>query len=516
MRVNQPVTNREQRFAPEDKLISVTDLKGTITDCNEHFINISGYSKEELIGQPHNLVRHPDMPELAFKTMWMQLKAGKPWMGMVKNRCKNGDFYWVDAYVTPMTENGQVIGYESVRTCPSRENIARAEALYRSIQSGSKSAIKLPRLRTIWPVAAFASSLALYAFGSEASAFAWLMLNSVAIFGYNRYRDNEQLERINQVLKHSFCDDVSKQVYSPWQGKMAELHVKLLSEHAHLDTVITRIEHASNQVTSGAEQTTGKSRSTTEKLTQQQQETELVATAMNEMATTIHEVSQNVQSTSADAADALELAKEGAKSSEETKASIESLGSTVIDIKDSVLGVARQTSKIADAAQIIEQIAEQTNLLALNAAIEAARAGEQGRGFAVVADEVRHLAQRTQESTKEIHAIIDELTQSTQESEVIAQRGETESQLGIEKLNASTQKIEHIYTLIETMSVNSMQIAAAVEEQATVSEDINKQVVNIASLANSSVISSQESQEISEELTRVAKDMHELVVRFKR
>ncbi|AOT08284.1 methyl-accepting chemotaxis protein [Pseudoalteromonas luteoviolacea] len=516
MRVNQPVTNREQRFAPADKLISVTDLKGTIIDCNEHFINISGYSKEELIGQPHNIVRHPDMPELAFKTMWTQLKSGKPWMGMVKNRCKNGDFYWVDAYVTPMTENGQVIGYESVRTCPSRENIERAEMLYRSIQNGSKASFKLPRLRTIWPVAAFVSSLALYAFGSESGAFAWLMANSVAIFGYNRYRDNEQLERINQVLKHSFCDDVSKQVYSPWQGKMAELHVKLLSEHAHLDTVITRIEHASKQVTAGAEQTTDKSRSTTERLTQQQQETELVATAMNEMATTIHEVSQNVQSTSADATDALELAKEGAKSSEETKSSIESLGATVIDIKDSVLGVARQTNKIADAAQIIEQIAEQTNLLALNAAIEAARAGEQGRGFAVVADEVRHLAQRTQESTKEIHAIIDELTQSTQESELIAQRGETESQLGIEKLNASTQKIEHIYSLIETMSVNSMQIAAAVEEQATVSEDINKQVVNIASLANSSVTSSLESQEISEELTRVAKDMHELVVRFKR
>ncbi|OCQ23115.1 chemotaxis protein [Pseudoalteromonas luteoviolacea] len=516
MRVNQPVTSREQRFAKQDKLISVTDLRGIITDCNEHFINVSGYSKEELIGQPHNLVRHPDMPELAFKTMWTQLKAGKPWMGMVKNRCKNGDFYWVNAYVTPMTENGQVIGYESVRTCPNREDVERADALYKTVRTGGKTKYELPKLRTAWPLAAFATALGLFFTGYETGAFGWLMLNSMAIFGYNRYRDNEQLERISEVLKHSFCDDVSQKVYSPWQGKMAELHVKLLSEHAHLDTVITRIEHASKQVTSGAEQTTSMSSSTTEQLTQQQQETELVATAMNEMATTIQEVSQNVQSTSSDATDALALAKEGAKSSEETKASIVNLGATVVDIKDSVLGVARQTNKIADAAQIIEQIAEQTNLLALNAAIEAARAGEQGRGFAVVADEVRHLAQRTQESTKEIHAIIDELTQSTQESEVIAQRGETESQAGIEKLNESTQKIEHIYALIETMSVNSMQISAAVEEQATVSEDINKQVVNIAALANTSVNSSQESQMISEELTRVAKDMHELVVRFKR
>lgn len=133
MRKNLPITNSERTFSEDVKLISVTDLKGKILDCNSAFVEVSGYSKEELLGQPHNLVRHPDMPPAAFEIMWSQLNAGLPWMGLVKNRCKNGDFYWVDAYVMPITENGKTVGYESVRICPNRKDVARAEKLYRNI-----------------------------------------------------------------------------------------------------------------------------------------------------------------------------------------------------------------------------------------------------------------------------------------------------------------------------------------------------------------------------------------------
>ena len=130
--INQkrPVTQREKRFSSEIKLISATDLRGVISHCNDNFEAISGFSRDELIGQNHNIVRHPDMPKEAFEVMWQHLKAGRPWMGLVKNRCKNGDYYWVSAYVTPVTENGAVVGYESVRTCPARIDIERAEKLY--------------------------------------------------------------------------------------------------------------------------------------------------------------------------------------------------------------------------------------------------------------------------------------------------------------------------------------------------------------------------------------------------
>lgn len=103
-------------FAQEERLISTTDLDSYITYANPEFIDISGFTKDELLGSPHNLVRHPDMPKDAFKSLWGTIQSGKAWMGMVKNRCKNGDFYWVDAFVTPVMENGKVKGYQSVRT----------------------------------------------------------------------------------------------------------------------------------------------------------------------------------------------------------------------------------------------------------------------------------------------------------------------------------------------------------------------------------------------------------------
>ena len=130
MRNNQPVTQRKYPYPGEQRLISTTDLKGIITYCNDAFVEVSGYDSQELLGAPHNLVRHPDVPSAVFAHRWQPLKSGEPWMGIVKNRRKNGDHYWVNAYVTPiLDEQGKVSGYESVRTRPEREQISRAEAL---------------------------------------------------------------------------------------------------------------------------------------------------------------------------------------------------------------------------------------------------------------------------------------------------------------------------------------------------------------------------------------------------
>lgn len=132
MKNNQPVTQREVPFPPNTYLVSRTDLKGCITYCNDAFVEISGFSRDELIGQSHNIVRHPDMPKAAFADLWQTVKSGMPWRGLVKNRCKNGDHYWVEAFVVPLKKNGQTTGYMSVRTPPSAERKAAAEALYKA------------------------------------------------------------------------------------------------------------------------------------------------------------------------------------------------------------------------------------------------------------------------------------------------------------------------------------------------------------------------------------------------
>jgi PAS domain S-box-containing protein len=141
MRTNLPVTGREVKLDPSTLIVSRTDLKGVITYVNEDFVRISGFETEELLGKAHNLVRHPDMPPEAFDDLWRRLKAQRPWMGFVKNRCKNGDHYWVKARVTPIFESDKVVGYLSVRKMATREQIAAAEAAYAKIRA------KTPGLR---------------------------------------------------------------------------------------------------------------------------------------------------------------------------------------------------------------------------------------------------------------------------------------------------------------------------------------------------------------------------------
>ena len=136
MRNTGPVTGKEIKLSTSDQLVTSTDTKGVITFCNTRFCEIAGYDESELLGQAHNIIRHPDMPPAAFAKMWQDLKAGRAWMGLVKNRCANGDHYWVDAYVTPVKERGQVVGYESVRVAPSQQQIDRAEEAYEKIRAG--------------------------------------------------------------------------------------------------------------------------------------------------------------------------------------------------------------------------------------------------------------------------------------------------------------------------------------------------------------------------------------------
>ncbi|WP_374661758.1 methyl-accepting chemotaxis protein [Inhella sp.] len=137
MRNNQPVTQKEYLLPDGMTIVSCTDPKGRLTYVNEDFLTASGFSEAELIGQAHNIVRHPDMPEEAFADLWTALKAGRPWTGLVKNRRKNGDHYWVVANATPLREGSQVVGYMSVRTRPTREQVQAAESAYRGFREGT-------------------------------------------------------------------------------------------------------------------------------------------------------------------------------------------------------------------------------------------------------------------------------------------------------------------------------------------------------------------------------------------
>ncbi|WP_323750222.1 PAS domain-containing methyl-accepting chemotaxis protein [Marinobacter sp.] len=517
MRKNLPVTNNEKNFLPSQKLISSTDLRGKILHCNDAFVEVSGFTREELIGQPHNIVRHPDMPPEAYENMWSHLKSGQPWMGMVKNRCKNGDFYWVSAYITPVTANGEVVGYESVRSCPHAQDVARADNLYSRLRQGKASTSWWKRFTpsTLFLTGVLLATAALFLFGQPLAAQIVVAVGTAAYIIGLHVAKKQLIQSITELMGKTFTDNLAARTYTDDDLQLGRVKVGVRAQQAHLDAVLTRIEDAAGNVKVGAVQGLEITYEAQETLRRQQAETEQVAAAVHEMAQTIGEVSANVQQTAESAEGARELSNRGATVVAATRESIQNLKTTVHGISESVGELATESAKIAGAAKIIEDIADQTNLLALNAAIEAARAGEHGRGFAVVADEVRNLARRTQDSTREIHGIIDMLLSRSSESVNVAEQGNKAADEGLDRMLEAEETLSQITGSVSTIAEMAIQMAAAVEEQVQVSDQINEQVAQISVLAADNLDKGEESTVSVQQMERIAGELHELVVRFK-
>lgn len=179
MNRNAQTINEEVLFDETDELISTTDLRGVLTYVNPAFVVVSGYTEDELIGKNHNIVRHPEMPSAAFKDLWAHLKAGKSWRGMVKNRCKDGRFYWVDAFVTPIKEGGKLVGYQSVRVKPNEQLKRKAESVYKALKNESKLATFEVKSSTKLNLALLLSLATSIAIGIMAS---WTLAIALIIF----------------------------------------------------------------------------------------------------------------------------------------------------------------------------------------------------------------------------------------------------------------------------------------------------------------------------------------------
>ncbi len=495
MRNNQPVTNVETLLPEGEFIYSRTDSKGQITEANEAFAHISGYEREEMLGQPHNMVRHPDMPSQAFQDMWQDLKAGLPWRGVVKNRRKDGGFYWVVANASPVRENGVVVGYQSVRSRPSRDEVAATAAAYKRLKSGDTSIKVLhgrvvPSHRSIWSrlgslgtlswiigLALLGMSLTLLAMpnlpphmADDVAYFLGGIGGLLGIYFLTVFmpRLRNDLDATGAYLDRLLMTgDLKTQFKLERQDELGEVMRKVGQFVSWIQSTVQGIGDAATQVNRVALEVSQGVQNVHESARVQSDATSSAAAGIEEITVSIGEVASHAAATRDNASVAADVSAQGADLSAQACATILALADTVKNSAAQVELLGNQSEEISRITGVIKEIADQTNLLALNAAIEAARAGEQGRGFAVVADEVRKLAERTAKATEEISTMI----QSVQ----------SETSKAVEGMRSGAQQVESGVQLVQ-------------EAQSSLHE-INQQMARTVEMVNDISHSSDEQQQ---------------------
>jgi len=528
VRINQPVTNRNVPVARDANILSTTNPKGQITHINDEFVDISGFSRAELIGQPHNIIRHPDMPRAAYEEMWRRLKAGQSWMGAVKNRCKNGDHYWVQAYAIPVTnENGDIVELQSVRSQLDPEAQSRAESLYGKVSAsepskGRISPVKIPRKPSLRAKLTLAmvtiltlQIAALYAASGPSTLLGAVWLSGMAVAALLISLLTAPLKSTVQQARKIIDDTLAETIFTGRTDDIGSINLAMIQKSAELDAVVKRLHDVIEQLNAGAETTIGLSNTAHGAVRNQSSAAETIAAASEQMSATSKEVSANAASMLEQVRLANEGVARGQGLTRNTHASMTTLSEELGEASTAVSELAQASREVASALLTIGEITEQTNLLALNASIEAARAGEAGRGFAVVADEVRKLALRTRESTEQIEGTLERFESTVTRATDTMKQCNGYALTTVENATQSNETLAELVAYIDRISGACNGTSAAAEQQHSTSEEIAGKIVSINTLGEQAMHVVQQSRGAVETLKEQIVQVGGLVQRLR-
>nr|WP_154325435.1 PAS domain-containing methyl-accepting chemotaxis protein [Pantoea sp. 201603H] len=514
MRNNQPVTQQEYAFDNDATLMSTTDLNSHITYANDAFIEVSGFTADEINGQPHNMVRHPDMPPEAFADMWATLKQGEPWTALVKNRRKNGDHYWVRANAIPVVRKGCVQGYMSVRTKPSGDEIHQTETLYRKFRENKRKGQRfykglivdsgflrwrsvcktLPlRWRIRSPLIALlpVSITGVWLLNATPAALGGFSAGMALLLVLTSCWLEQQVSRpVERVCKQALSvatgashkvepldrvDEVGMTLRAIGQlGLMFRWLVDDVSGQA------LNVLSASDAIAVGNHDLSRR--------------TGQAAANVQQTAATMNEMTATVKSNTATAAEVNIL------SIATSHAAVKG-GEAMNGMVAMMAEIAESSRRIANITSVIDGIAFQTNILALNAAVEAARAGEQGKGFAVVAGEVRSLAQRSATAASEIKNLVETSSLRVQS--------------GAEHVNDAGKTMADIVSQVQNVTALIAQISAATAEQLTALSDVSLAVEDLDNITHQNAVRVQEGAKASGRMARQANRLVEAISVFR-
>ncbi|UYO73981.1 methyl-accepting chemotaxis protein [Halomonas qinghailakensis] len=468
MRTNLPITYIEYAYAEDDLLISRTNLKGEITYANPAFVQVSGFSLEELLGENHNLVRHPDMPPAAFKDFWETIQQGKPWSGLVKNRRKDGDHYWVRANAMAIQENGHIVGYASLRTKPSAAEVQYAEKIYHAWKNGQGKNFTLYRgqIRRRHPFAflgrcqwrsatlqtrllTLIASLSIgwltfnqWQLSQDLSqlVIGGLLLTVVAGLGLSVWcKVRQMVETSRAFVLQVAAGNLAADVPPRQNDDFDRLVDALVTMRKGLSAIVSDVNDGINQVNPSVADI--------------RQSNAFIAQSSDELASSVQETAASTEQLTVTVKQNAENAQQASNLATTNMQEVQNAGDSMGQLVQRMKAITESAKHMDNTVALIDSIAFQTNILALNASIEAARAGVHGKGFAVVASEVRSLAKCSSDAAKEIHQLI-----NTSNDEIAA---------GVKFVEATEQIIERVMQASQRVNNFMSEISAASQRQSS-------------------------------------------------